>query len=58
VRLRSADALGDIGDPRALPELERLARGDPNESVATVAREAIARIRKRMAQTDQQGDEQ
>jgi HEAT repeat protein/energy-coupling factor transporter ATP-binding protein EcfA2 len=52
IRWSAAGVLGNIGDPRALPELERLARGDPNESVATVAREAIARIRERMEKTD------
>jgi len=52
VRWRAADALGKIGDARALPELERIAREDTGEtwsgySVAEAAREAIARIRQR-----------
>jgi len=48
----AAVALGEIGDARALPELERIAREDTGEtwsgySVAEAAREAIARIRQR-----------
>jgi energy-coupling factor transporter ATP-binding protein EcfA2 len=58
VRFSAAYALGKIGDARALPELELLAREDPSSRVADAAREAIARIRERMAQTDPQGDEQ
>jgi len=62
VRRYAAEALGKIGDTRALPELERVAQEDTGktpwgESVADAAREAIARIRARMAQTNQQGDE-
>jgi HEAT repeat protein len=57
VRWRAVRALDKIGDPCALPALERLAREDPSKLVANAAREAIARIRARMAQTNQQGDE-
>jgi len=38
--------------------LERVEHKDAKESVADAARKAIARIRARMAQTNQQGDEQ
>jgi len=57
VRECTADALGKIGVPRALAALERVEHKDAKESVADAAREAIARIRARMAQTDPEGDE-
>jgi HEAT repeat protein len=61
-KLLAARILGYLEEPRALLELERLAREDAGttfsgERVADAAREAIARIRARMAQTNQQGDE-
>jgi len=44
-----------IGDPRALPELERVAREDKSKtwwgaSVAEAARQAAGKIRQRMAE--------
>lgn len=39
-----ADLLGKIGDPRALPQLERLTK-DPDPDVADAAKEAIENIR-------------
>ncbi len=47
VRLSAAHGLGNIGDGRALPELERVAREDWGE-IAGVARQAIEQIRQRM----------
>jgi HEAT repeat protein len=45
VRKEAAEALGKIGDPRALPELERLAR--ENSDASEKAREAIEKIKAR-----------
>jgi hypothetical protein len=45
VRFTVASALGRIGDPRAIPELERLARVERNNQVGYAARGAIAMIR-------------
>ena len=47
VRWFAADILGRLGDNRALPELERVAREDKDIFVADAARNAIARIRQR-----------
>lgn len=44
----SADLLGRIGHPSALPDLERL-RGDPNPDVAEIAAEAVEEIGERSA---------
>jgi len=54
------EALGKIADPRALPYLEHFCNADEYlfTNQANAAREAIAKIRERMAQTDQQRDEQ
>ncbi len=46
VRLSAARGLGKIGDGRALPELERVAREDWGD-IASVARQAIEQIRQR-----------
>jgi len=46
VRLSAAHGLGKIGDGRALPELERVAREDWGD-IASVARQAIEQIRQR-----------
>jgi HEAT repeat protein len=51
VRRQAVLALEKIGHPQALPELERVAHEDPRRIVADAAREAIARIRKRMEKT-------
>jgi len=48
VRWGSAEALGNVGDPLALPELERVARYDVELWVAYVARKAAEEIRGRM----------
>lgn len=48
IRIDASDALGQIGDSRALPELERLAREGKNSEVASAASRAAARIRKQM----------
>jgi HEAT repeat protein len=48
VRRRAAEALGEIGDERALPELERVAKKDKDSDVRMAAREAMERIRQRM----------
>jgi HEAT repeat protein/energy-coupling factor transporter ATP-binding protein EcfA2 len=47
VRWFAVDILGRLGDARALPELERVAREDKDVFVADAARKAIARIRQR-----------
>jgi len=62
VRVAAIGALERFGDASLLPDLERLAREDTSKTlwgkrVTDAAHQAIARIRARMAQTDQQGDE-
>jgi HEAT repeat protein len=61
IRYDCAELLGKIGDAQTVSVLEKLLDDDEilNRStcVRDAAREAIARIRARMAQTDQQGDE-
>jgi HEAT repeat protein len=47
----AAKALGDIGDPRGLPELERLAIDNENGTLAVDVREAIEKIRQRMSES-------
>jgi HEAT repeat protein len=54
VRERAAIALGHIGDSRALPELERLAREDQGKTswgmkVKDVATRAIEEIKRKQA---------
>lgn len=44
VRLFAAEALGEIGDPRALPALRKAESEDKTPSVRSVASEAIKRI--------------
>jgi HEAT repeat protein len=59
VRGSAASALGKIGDPRALPELERVAREDKVLwGVAKSAREAAEKIRQRMAKKQKETDSQ
>jgi HEAT repeat protein len=62
IRHDCAELLGKIGDAQTLFDLERLLDDDEifNRSacVRDAARDAIARIRARTAQADQQGDEQ
>jgi HEAT repeat protein len=41
IRARAAALLGTLGDARAIPHLERTARGDPVEDVASAARAAL-----------------
>jgi HEAT repeat protein len=45
VREQAAIALGQIGDPRAIPALQSLADRDPDSMVATAAIAALAKIR-------------
>jgi HEAT repeat protein len=45
-RLRAIDALGDWGDPRAIPALTPLEQ-DTDEAVRTAATDALGRIRAR-----------
>jgi HEAT repeat protein len=45
-RKRGISALGQLGDPHALPRLEALAAGDPDREVQRVAQQAIAKLRK------------
>ncbi len=47
VRRRAAEALGKIGDARALPELERVAQEDKDWLVAYEAKNAVENIRRR-----------
>jgi len=56
IRYTAAEALGKIGDPRVLSELESLVDDETPVFLGRVrdaARKAIARIRERMAQTNQ-----
>ncbi len=61
VRIRAVAALGQIGDPQVLPELERVEKEDLSTTpsgfcVAEMARNAIEKIRQRMA-ASQKGTE-
>jgi HEAT repeat protein/energy-coupling factor transporter ATP-binding protein EcfA2 len=58
IRFYIIELLSDSDNPLVVSALERISIEDPDEIVREAAREALARIRGRMAQTDQGGNEQ
>jgi hypothetical protein len=58
IRFYIIELLSDSDNPLVVSALERISIEDPDEIVREAAREALARIRERMAQTDQGGNEQ
>ena len=49
---RAQRAVGEIGDPTALPALEQIANGDVDPALRDVAKVAVQRIRARPVPTE------